>query len=347
MSRGARRKRPPRRAPDARTTIPEPSASIDVPRARAEPWAPIAYALLLILGALFAYLALRPGGRGPLWVWRSGRDLCFLAALLTLLCMIAWSSFHRPFLRRSRVIALLALVLVIGVTPFQLPFPSSHEDRPSAVPFRLPVEGEWRVLWGGSEKQSNRLAGFFAEQRWALALVREQDGRRTREDALPGVARRPADFLAFGEPVVAPAAGTVVWTRDGLPDGDLVTYARDIPPLGNTIVLEVGAHEFVFLCHLEQGSIQIGAGEQVESGTILARVGSSGLSRLAPEPHLLTFLQDSAEEGAGEPIPWSFHALLVDDRYIEEKLPRGGIGIDGRLSGERVCQAPLPAAEAR
>jgi len=347
MSRGARRKRPPRRAIDPRTKPPLASASIDVPRARAEPWSAIAYSLLLILGGLFGYLALRTGGRGPLWVWRSGRDLCFLAALLTLVCMMAWSSMHRPFLRRSRVMALLALVLVIGLTPFQLPFPSSHEDQPSAVTFRLPVDGEWRVLWGGSEKQSNRLAGFFAEQRWALALVREHDGRRTRDGALPGVALRPADSLAFGEPVLAPAAGTIVWTRDGLPDGDLVTYAPDVPTLGNTIVLEVAAHEFVFLCHLEQGSIQIGAGEHVEAGTIVARVGSSGLSRLAPEPHLLTFLQDSAEEGAGEPIPWSFHALLVDDRYTEERLPRGGIGLDGRLSGERVCQAPFPAAEAR
>jgi hypothetical protein len=338
----------------ARRRATRPPATSVQPVERAEPvarelWVLAAHVVLALTALLFAYLGLRPGGRGPLWAWRFGRDACFFAALAVLAWGVARSALRRPFLRRSRTRAFLVLVLVLGVTPFQFPYPSSHEGRPSSALFRLPVDGEWRVFWGGEDKQSNRLAGFFAEQRWALALVREENGRRTREApaenaAEPHPSREPADFLAFGEPVLAPAAGTIVWTRDGLPDGDLVTYAPGVAMLGNTIVLEVGPSEFLFLCHLQVGSIAIGAGVHVESGTNLARVGSSGLSRLVPEPHLLVFLQDSALEDAGEPIPWALDALLVDDQPVERSLPRGGIALDGHLIGNRVREAP-PATE--
>jgi hypothetical protein len=337
MTAGGRAKQPP-----AASTPPPPVGPPEATERR-ELWVVATYLVLALTALVFAYLGMRPGGRGPLWAWRFGRDICFLAALVVLTLGLARSWLRRPFSRPSRTRALVALVLVLGVTPFQFPYPSSHEGAPSAVVFRLPVEGEWRVFWGGEDKQSNRLAGFFAEQRWALALVRETDGRRTREVAMESRApARPPDSLAYGEPVLAPAAGTIVWTRDGLPDGDLVTNVPGVSLLGNTIVLQVGTSEYVFLCHLQQGSIGIGAGEHVEPGTVLARVGSSGLSRLVPEPHLLVFLQDSALEGAGEPIPWSFEALFVDDQRVDRSLPRGGVGLDGRLLGNRVRQA-LPA----
>ncbi len=304
-----------------------------------ELWTRVAFAILVLTLLLFVYLGLRTGGGGALFAWRYGRDVCFVAALVTLAWGTWWSAVRRPFLRKRRTQAWIVLALVIALTPFQLPYPSSHEGRPSGVPFRLPVEGTWRLLWGGEDKESNRLAGFLAEQRWALALVREEEGVRARAGAGGEHPLAPADFLAFGEPVLAPAPGEVAWTRDGLPDGDLARRAAGVPPLGNLIVLCVAPGQYAFLAHLQEGSLAVGAGERVEAGQLLARAGSSGSSRLVPEPHVLVFLQDSAEEGAGEPIPWFFHGYFADDRYMERSLPRGGVAPEGRLVGERVRHA--------
>jgi hypothetical protein len=336
----ARRARPAAPAPerDPREAI---ARSLGEP-GRTEAWAWVAYGVLAVTALLYAYLGLRTGGRGPLLAWRYGRDACFVAAFATLFWALAQSVMHRPFLQRARARGWVALALVIGVTPFPFPYPSSHEGKPSSVAFRLPVEGTWRVLWGGEERDANRLAGFFAEQRWALALVRDESGRRLRADA-PAAASDtrppPEAYLAFGEPIVAPASGTVAWVRDGLVDGDLAIARDGVPALGNVVVIEVAPDEHVFLAHLQQGSITVAAGERVEIGTPVARAGASGFSRLVPEPHVLTFLQDSADEGAGEPIPWLFHGYFAGDRFVERGLPAGGITPDRRLAGQLVRHA--------
>lgn len=304
------------------------------PQAKLELWARVAYFLLAVLALALAYLGLRGGGRGPLFVWRYGRDIVFLAAWFTLIWALIQSVRSRPFLQARRLRPMLALALILGVTPFQFPYPSSHEGRPSSTRFVLPVRGSWRVLWGGEDKDSNRLASFFAEQRWALALAREEGGGRRR-----GVAELPQDALAFGEEVRAPAAGEIVLARDQFPDGNLIDYSPQTPLLGNLVVLKISPEEYLFLAHLRQGSLAVAEGQRVEQGELLAQVGSSGFSRLVAEPHLLLYLQDSPREAQGEPIPWNFHDYFNGERLVERGLPKGGMASDGRSLGALVRSA--------
>ena len=177
----------------------------------------------------------------------------------------------------------------------------------------------------------NRLARNSHDQRWGLHLVKVVDGRRHQ----PERPTAPSDYYAYGEPVLAPAAGEVVQVRDGLPDTAPGELPRDVPGFGNLVVLKVREAEYVFLPHLRAGSILVAEGEAVAAGQELAAVGFSGFSPVTPEPHVALHLQDTPDELMGEAVPW-FFAYESAGKTVERGVPKGGMAPDGRLLGELI-----------
>jgi len=301
---------------------------------RTEIWVRLAELTFIGLVVLVFYLGLRPGGVGPVLAFQGGQVGLGIAALL-LLITGAVQSFRRPPLRRKgRIRALIALVLVIGIGSTPFPYPSSREFEPSAVRFELPVEGAWRVYWGGSRREDNRYSGWFADRRWGMALVKEAD-RRTHS----GTGAELSDYYAYGEAVLAPAAGRVVSAVDGEPDRPPGARGSADEPFGNQLVILVAEGEYLFLAHLLAGSLEVEVGDVVVPGQVLARVGHSGLSTVVAEPHLALHLQTTPDAGRGEAIPWKFHDYEANGRPVEAGLPRGGVATDGRLTGEEVRRA--------
>lgn len=309
-------------------------------RPRPERWTRLAWLVFALFVASLLVLGSRPGGRLPIFLYQEGRFLLAFLALVALAIGVVSSVRHRPFRRPGRVPALVALVFVIGVVNYPFPYPTSFEDRPSRVAFRLPVEGEWKVFWGGESPQTNRLAAFYPDRRYGLHLVVERDGRTHTGDG-----ERAGDYLAFGRPVLAPAAGRVVSVHDGERDRARRDEDPGGPPFGNRVVLEVAPGEFCWLTHLRRGSIRVREGEQVEAGQVLGEVGWSGRSPATPEPHVECFLASSPDPGRGEAIPWRFENYLADGVLVASGLPRGGVAQDGHLLGQRVRQAPTPLAD--
>jgi hypothetical protein len=295
-------------------------------------WALLAYVVAALFVLLLVYLGLRPGGRGPIFAWGRGRDLLQLVALALLGTGMIWSFLHRPVFRPRRRIPFFLLSLVVGGGSYPFPYPSSHEGHPSSVRFRLPVEGDWTVFWGGETKEENLLVAYSAERRFGLDLVVAVDGVTH-----PDGAQRPGDYSCFGATVLAPADGTVVRAVGDVIDGMPGTIDRSVPQLGNHVVIRVAEGEFVFLAHLEQGSLLVKEGDAVKSGAPIGRVGNSGWSVLTPEPHLAVHLQDSPEPRGGEPIPWNFHGYVANGLRVEKGVPRGGIGAGGSLRGQRIA----------
>lgn len=327
--------------PTSKGTAPRASAPADFDEAlqrhkhaRLEAWAVVAWIIGLLFLSLLVYLGLRPGGRGPVLAYNLGRDVLMLLAMITLLVGLAWSVLHRPFLQRRRLFPGLCLCAVIGVAEYPFPYPSSHEGHESGVCMRLPVEGEWTVFWGGETKEESLLAAYFADRRWGLDLIVTENGLSHTGDGLSA-----RDYFAYGKSVLAPAAGTIVHVSDRAPDSQPGQYDSRIEAFGNYIVLEVAPTEFVFLCHLMQGSITVREGERVSAGVELGRVGSSGYSTVTPQPHLAIHMQDTPLPGRGEAVPWRFCDYSADGQHVTRGLPRGGIGRDGVFRGQRV-QAP-------
>lgn len=300
------------------------------PREPLEWWAWPCFGALALLIAAFGVLGARPGGPLPIWIWLHGRFHLALLALVLLGAAVALSASRRPFLQRRRGRALVSLVLVIGLAPFPMPYPAPREGRPSSVPFRLPVDGPWLVAHGGDGREENLLGALSHDRRWGLVLVLPDD----RE---PG---DPRAHPAWGRPVLAAADGRVAWARDGVPDGD---GSRDGGPphgdlpYGNLVVIEVAEGEYLFTCHLRNGSVRVGAGDEVAAGDVLGEVGTSGGARIAREPCVAVHLQDTPDEIWGAAVPWRFRDYEADGRRIDAGEPRGG------ARGQRVRHLGPPA----
>lgn len=310
-------------------------AALDPGNGPKELWVRCAELTFLAFALFVFYLGLRPGGVGPVYAYRYGQTVLGLLSLSIVIWGIVTCFRKPPFKRKGRIRALIAVTLVIGIGMNAFPYPSSRESDPSAVHFELPVEGEWRVYWGGEGNDANRYAGWFADRRWALALVRELDGSTHSGDG-----SKSTDYYAYGQPVVAPAAGRVVAITDGRPDRMPGERGSAEEPFGNHLVVEVAPGEYLYMCHLRAGSFQVSVGEEIELGQALAEVGNSGLSTVVIEPHLELHLQTTARDGLGEAIPWQFRDYRIGDRSVESGLPRGGVAADGRLLGDLVQRAP-------
>ncbi|MBF9073722.1 M23 family metallopeptidase [Streptacidiphilus fuscans] len=134
-------------------------------------------------------------------------------------------------------------------------------------------DGDWQIVEGNGRLLNHHWTA--PAQRGALDIVgRAHDGRSSRA-LFP---RRLGDYPIYRVPVLAPADGTVVITRDAYPDHP----TADAHPAGNHVVIDTG-QERILLAHLTPGSVRHAPGDRVHAGEELGLVGSSGNST---EPHL-------------------------------------------------------------
>lgn len=308
------------------------------PRAGGADWWVYAVAVLLVLHlALFVTLQARPGWLGVV-LWYVGPLGLAALALAVLAAGVVWSAIRRPFWRPVRGAGYLGigLVLLISARAYRV-YPSSYDDRPSAVAFRLPLDGPVTVAWGGRGRDVNYHVAA-PDQRWAYDLLVTRDGSSYRGDG-----RSVEDYLAFELPVLAPADGVVHAVADGEPNLAIGGRWNRENAAGNHVVLHVAPREYLFIAHLQAGSITVQPGDRIRAGEVIGRVGNSGYSS---EPHVHVHLQDTPELHFGEGIPMYFHSYRVGDQLIARGIPTGGVR-DGRFVGEVVEQVVVEEVDER
>ena len=127
-----------------------------------------------------------------------------------------------------------------------------------------------------------------------------------------------AGYEIFGEPVVAPCEGKVLFTESRLPDRIPPEVDR-LKPAGNFVYLECGAAG-VLLAHLMQSSVAVAPGDRVRAGQQIGRVGNSGYST---EPHLHIHAQHGgggADFLAADPLPLKVEGrILVRNSRIDTR----------------------------
>jgi murein DD-endopeptidase MepM/ murein hydrolase activator NlpD len=154
----------------------------------------------------------------------------------------------------------------------------------------------------------------------ALDFVRIVDGRGYEGDP-----KRAESWDGFGEPVLAPADGTVVSVSDVHPD-EPIGKTGLTPSYGNHILLQIGKHRYAMLAHLKQGSARVSEGERVRLGQQIAAVGDSGDSLW---PHLHIHVQEGPDldhQARTVPVVLSDVVLIRggrESRPAEADLRRG------------------------
>jgi hypothetical protein len=137
------------------------------------------------------------------------------------------------------------------------------------VTLAAPCAGDWYVQQGGRSELVDR----------NRAVPGQHDAVDLVEVAGTGGAGsgggQPAGQATFDAPVLAPAAGVVVYQNDDLPDRP-AAVTGGARAAGNVLVINLGGGRYLRLSHLEQGSALVGVGDRVARGQALARVGSSG-----------------------------------------------------------------------
>ncbi|OWA36295.1 hypothetical protein B9G55_08985 [Saccharibacillus sp. O16] len=196
----------------------------------------------------------------------------------------------------------------------QMAYPADASKTSPSVTIVSPFAEETIVGWGGDELRGNYHV-VAPNERWAYDLL-----------AVPaGVgSTRLEDYGIYGKAVFAPAAGTIVEAKDG--EADHAPGESESETLaGNHIYLRLDeTGTYLVLAHLMRGSVTVEAGQHVEVGTPLGRVGNSGSSS-EPHLHLHHQRQNPAETNlfVSEGLPLYFKGLSG------AFMPTGGVEVQG------------------
>jgi murein DD-endopeptidase MepM/ murein hydrolase activator NlpD len=193
-------------------------------------------------------------------------------------------------------------------------YPTTKLDYQTKTKLELPFKGEWFVAWGGRTLEQNQHAATKA-QRFAYDILMIKG-----ESTHAGDGKKLSDYYCYGAEILAPAAGTIVWSCDSLPDQ---TPGQQDPsrPIGNGVVIDHGNGEFSLIAHLQPHSQRFRAGNRVETGVVLGRCGNSGNTT---EPHLHYHLQDGPDIAKADGLPARFVDLCVDGVKVDGAEPVRG-----------------------
>jgi len=118
-------------------------------------------------------------------------------------------------------------------------------------------------------------------------------------------------YAIFSKEAIAAADATVVSTLDGQPEqtpGKFPTNISIEEADGNSVVLDLGNHQYALYAHLQTGSLRVHKGDHVKAGQVIGLVGNTGNS-LAP--HLHFHVMDSPSPLASNGLPYEIRSFEV------------------------------------
>jgi hypothetical protein len=165
---------------------------------------------------------------------------------------------------------------------------------PQVTRMTLPFAGAWGVVQGAGAGSHTGYATY------ALDFVPAVRGG----GRLPPRGAPLSRFPCFGQPVLAPADGTVVRAAAGARDWPAHVKGRDE---GNYVIIEHAPREFSELRHLRAGSVRVAPGQRVRRGEVVGACGNSGN---AGTPHLHLGFLSSIDPIATRPVVFERYEVL-------------------------------------
>lgn len=294
--------------------------------------------VLFLLFALFHYGLYNAPGILRVVIYYLGPLSVSALAILFIFIGIIHALVKRPFLNKKRLISFgLLLLFPISFIVFMgtngnimSAFPSTHANYKSKVRYRLPLDGDIAVAWGGNTADVNYHV-IAPDQRWAYDLLVIKNG-----STHTGSGKNVEDYYCYNLPVLSPADGKVIAVYDKMQNAKIGELGAE-PAHGNHVIIETAPKEYMILCHMKPKSILVKKGDVVKQGQEIGRVGNSGNTS---EPHLHIHLQDTKQLSFGEGIPLYFSNYYKNNQYIERGMPQGGVDRNNKLIGDVVRNDP-------
>ena len=217
------------------------------------------------------------------------------------------------------------------------PVPVAPEGPAIGPPLR---DGVWLAGNGPAPETGHRRALIpvggtpSIAQRFAIDYVRVGEDNLT----FTGDRLKNASYHAYGQDALAVGEGTVVATKDGIPENVPGLNSRAVPITletvgGNHVILDLGGGRYAFYAHLQPGSLRVKLGDRVRTGQVLGLVGNSGNST---EPHLHFHLSDGNSPLRSEGIPY-----LHESFELVGRCRLFTMGCDRSSAGTRRSEMPM------
>ncbi|AFR48977.1 M23 family metallopeptidase [Gordonia sp. KTR9] len=132
-----------------------------------------------------------------------------------------------------------------------------------------------------------------------------------------GDAKDPASYRIFGDDVLAVADGTVVASRNDLPEQTPGSFPADLAIAdadGNNLVLDIGDGFYVNYAHMQPGSVRFAPGDRVRRGDVIGKVGNSGNS---VAPHLHVHVMNGPEFLGSQGVPSVTEEFTITGRVAD------------------------------
>jgi hypothetical protein len=187
----------------------------------------------------------------------------------------------------------------------------------SAQDLRLPFNGRWFVMQGGDTPNVNQHMTVAAQ---AYGVDFAKVGGPSQRQLAFGTPSKIEDFFSWGEPVLSPADGTVVFVVNDRPDNPLGVKDAE-HPAGNYLVIAIAGGRVVYLAHMQRGSVSVKAGDAVKCGQRVGLCGNSGNSDF---PHIHLHVQDTPDLNVGlgqNPIFGPINVELTGKQFIGVTWP--------------------------
>lgn len=147
-------------------------------------------------------------------------------------------------------------------------------------------------------------------QRYAVDWEQLDSDRRVYH----GPQEKLESYTIFGKEALAVADATVVSAIDGLPEqtpGKFPTNISIEQADGNSVILDLGNHQYALYAHMQPGSLRVHKGERVKTGQVIGLVGDSGNS-LAP--HLHFQVMDAPSSLGSNGLPYEIRSFAITGR---------------------------------
>lgn len=189
------------------------------------------------------------------------------------------------------------LILVFGF--YNVLVFNGFTTQDQAIELEFPLKnGAYYVGQGGNNVQIN-YHNAHLKQQYALDIVKlNKMGVRTA-----GIYPKELDkYVIFGEELTSPCNGEVLEVRNDLPD--LSPPDTDSENATGNYVKLYCENVFVYIAHMQEGSVVVEAGDVLQKGQKIGLVGNSGNTT---EPHLHIHAE---KDGEGVPIRFNGRFLV-------------------------------------